>query len=306
MKWTRRGLIFSASGQFGWMNSHAQVPTPIVVDDIIRIFFASRKENNESKISFLDVRKDDPREIVYIHEKPILLNGPPGSFDEHGLMPSSIYKYKDIYYLYYSGWSRRTSVPYSNLTGIAKSKDCIKFEKIFEGPILSTNKLEPFSATSPCVQRLNNDFLMFYCSGTDWIKINGKFEHTYDIKLARSRDCLNWTQNGKTIIPQSSKKEAITRPFLMINEDSYYMFYCFRGSDDFRDGLESYKIGYSYSRDLVEWIRKDNVNFEGIQENWESNMMAYPSILSNGEKTYMFYNGNGFGKAGFGFAELSR
>jgi len=304
MKWIRRGLIFTASGQFGWMNSHAQVPTPIIIDDIIRIFFASRKENNETKISFLDVKKNNPKEIVYIHNKPILLNGRSGLFDEHGLMPSSIFKYKDYYYLFYSGWSRRTSIPYSNLTGVAKSKDCKNFQKLFEGPILSINKFEPFSATSPCVDHINNDLIMFYCSGTDWIKINGKYEHTYDIKLARSNDCLNWSQNGKTIIPQRNKKEAITRPYLMRRKDLYYLFYCFRGSDDFRDGTDSYKIGYAYSKNLTEWNRKDNIIFAGVKENWDANMMAYPSILSTGNKTYMFYNGNGFGKSGFGFAEL--
>ena len=48
MKWNRRGLIFKASGQNGWMNSHSQVPTPLLLDKVIRIYFSTRVKNNES------------------------------------------------------------------------------------------------------------------------------------------------------------------------------------------------------------------------------------------------------------------
>ena len=33
-------------------------------------------------------------------------------------------------------------------------------------------------------------------------------------------------------------------------------------------------------------------------------MICYPNIISVNGKYIMFYNGNGFGESGFGFAEL--
>ena len=31
--WRKRGLLFRPEGQGGWMNSHAQVPTALVLED---------------------------------------------------------------------------------------------------------------------------------------------------------------------------------------------------------------------------------------------------------------------------------
>ena len=33
-------------------------------------------------------------------------------------------------------------------------------------------------------------------------------------------------------------------------------------------------------------------------------MICYPNVIKVKDKLYMFYNGNGFGQSGFGYAEL--
>ena len=38
---------------------------------------------------------------------------------------------------------------------------------------------------------------------------------------------------------------------------------------------------------------------------WDSTMTAYPYLLPKGERVLLFYCGNGFGSAGFGWAELA-
>lgn len=83
------------------------------------------------------------------------------------------------------------------------------------------------------------------------------------------------------------------------------MWFCYRGTEDFRDGADSYRIGYAWSTDLKEWVREDDRS--GIQpssEGWDSQMIAYPCIVRVGDRILMFYAGNGFGRAGFGYAEL--
>ena len=65
------------------------------------------------------------------------------------------------------------------------------------------------------------------------------------------------------------------------------------------------ETGYAESNDGLEWKRKDEeVGIETSDNGWDSEMLAYPYIYKHNEKIYMFYNGNGFGKSGFGYAEL--
>lgn len=306
MRWIKKEKIFSVNNNFGWMNTHAQIPTILVLEDRLRVYFSTRTIPNESKTTFLDLDIKDLNKILYIHNIPILENGKAGTFDEDGIMPASVIKKDDKILLYYSGWSKRCNVPYSNLTGLAVSYDGgITFERVGDGPILTTTLKEPYSATSPFVFIENNVFHMFYCSGTNWIKKNGKYEHTYDIKYAFSNDGNNFNQNGLTAIQPYNEEEAITRPVVMKREALYHMYFCYRGSNDFRDGNDSYRIGYAFSKDLKIWNRDDSKAGINIsKDGWDSKMIAYPYVVETPYGRYMFYNGNGFGQSGFGYAIL--
>lgn len=306
MRWIKGGLIFNVSGNFGWMNSHAQIPTVLPMGEKLRIFFSTRTVSTESKTTFLDVKASDPTTILYIHDRPILNNGEHGTFDEDGVMPSSVMVNDEgNVNLYYSGWSRRLNVPYSNLTGLAISQDGENFIKKGRGPVLTTTVNEPFSATSPFVFKEAGVWHAFYCSGNNWLNIGGKYEHTYDIKYGSSEDGTNWIQPGKSVIHQGDISEAITRPTILKINDVYHMWFCYRGSKDFRDGDNSYRIGYAWSINLTDWYREDEKSGINIsQSGWDSKMLAYPYVIKTVYGIYMFYNGNGFGQSGFGFATL--
>ena len=306
IKWRKEKLIFSAHGQFGWMNSHAQVPTVLKHGNVLRIFFSTRSIPTESKTAFIDVSPSNPSEILYVHDSPVLRNGPVGTFDEHGIMPSCARQGTDgSYSLYYSGWSRRASVPYSNLTGLASSFNGTEFEKVSLGPILTTNCSDPYSATSPFVILEGGKFFMFYCSGVGWVKSSDHYEHVYDVKLATSQDGVSWRQSGHICIPQNDEREAITRPTVLKFKNKFHMWFCYRGSDDFRDGGDAYRIGYAVSDNLYDWKRQDELaGISPSQTGWDSKMIAYPYVIKTEFDTYLFYNGNGFGQSGFGYAVL--
>jgi hypothetical protein len=66
-------------------------------------------------------------------------------------------------------------------------------------------------------------------------------------------------------------------------------------------------LGYAYSDDLIHWTRDDD--HAGItlsKEGWDSEMMCYPNIFESENNIYLLYNGNNFGKNGFGLAKLRR
>lgn len=307
MRWQKQGMIFTPGGEGGWMKSHAQVPTPLVGDGFIRVYFSSRPERSLSLTTFVDLDAEDPGKVLHLNRDPILELGKPGTFDEHGIMPSCAVRDGATVYLYYSGWSRSASVPYTNSTGLAVSEDGGKtFRKVSEGPVLGKSLHDPYSATSPCVLKRAAAWHMWYCSGTGWLKIGEKYEHIYDIKYARSGDGVEWVPSGAAAVGQRSEYEAVTRPFVVERAGGYHMWFCYRGSHNFRDGEDAYRIGYAHSEDLSRWRRDDAGH--GIVPSatgWDSKMVAYPAIATVGDRTLMFYNGNGFGADGFGYASLA-
>ena len=47
------------------------------------------------------------------------------------------------------------------------------------------------------------------------------------------------------------------------------------------------------------WLKKSKDGFD-------SEMACYPVVFECSKGTYMFYDGNGMGKTGFGYAELQK
>lgn len=307
MQWRKKGLIFAPAGEFGWMNSHAQVPTAVETESAIRIYFSTRPEPTVSVPAFVDLAKDDPTRVTYVHDKPVLDLGKPGAFDENGVMPATVLIRDGLMYMYYTGWSRGAHIPYWNAIGLAVSKDGGRsFERVYEGPIVDRTRHEPYTAMSPYVMVEDGLWHMWYSSGIGWVKGEQKYEPLYVIKYAWSRDGLHWVQDNVTCIPQASPHEANTRPTVIKRGDTYHMWYCYRGSFGFRDaGRTSYRIGYAYSKNARDWVRVDDL--AGIAPSaagWDSDMVEYPQTLESSRGTMMFYNGNGFGAGGFGYALL--
>jgi predicted GH43/DUF377 family glycosyl hydrolase len=306
MIWEKKGFIFNNCLKFEWSKSHAQVPVVDVLDDRLRIYYSTRNKSNQSNISFIDVCKTDPKKILYIHDKPILIFGEIGTFDDSGLMPTCIITKNKIKYLYYIGWSKRSLVPYSNSIGIAESNDGINFKKMFNGPIITVNKIEPYFSGTAFVINEENLYKMWYLSCIKWEIINDKPEPLYNIKVAYSNDGINWDQTGKIAIELLDDEGGLVSASVQRINDTYYMWYGVRGKKNYRESINStYRIGMAISNDGINWERKDKES--GItlsNDGWDSTMISYPYVIKVDNKILMFYNGNDFGKTGFGFAEL--
>jgi hypothetical protein len=311
VRWEKKGLIFVASGQGGWMNSHAQMPTVQVRKDCLRIFFSTRPSAGASVPAYVDVDIADPSQVLRICQRPLLNFGPPGSFDEFGIMPTMIVQSENALLLYYTGWSRLASrVPYNNSSGVAISHDGgDTFQRLLPGPILSRTEREPLSATLSWMMRDSSDvWQMWYANTIEWMEPEdgaGPMEPVYVICQAWSRNGIHWQRNGEPIIKPACPNEAQTRPTILYRNGIWHMWFCHRGSHEFRDGARAYRIGYARSTDLHTWQRDDdaagiNVSASG----WDSKMLAYPCVVETPAGVLMFYNGNGFGASGLGWAKL--
>lgn len=300
----KKGLIFQPDGEFGWMMSHAQVPTVYVMEDKIRVFFSTRNAAGKSLTACIDLDKSNPSVIKQLYEQPVLGFGTPGTFDDEGVMPGFVIKENNQLRLYYSGWNQRGVVPYHNAMGVVFSDDDgLNFSREFHGPVMDRIATEPYIAVTPSVLKEGDEWKMWYVSGTKWLLVDQVYEPVYVVKYAHSSDGIHWQRPNISCIPQQHEHEAIAHPCVLKQNDVYHMWYCYRDSYAFRDGEGSYRIGYSQSFDGITWIRKDSeTGIDVSAEGWDANMICYPYVVEVDGQLMMFYNGNGFGRSGFGYA----
>lgn len=300
-QWKKLGLIFKPQKRYDWMCSHCQLPvSDHLYDDVYRIYFATRNESNISQIGFVDININNPTEILNVSETPVLKNGRLGHFDEYGVYPSSIVNHEGIKYMYYIGWVRGYKSPmfYASI-GMAVSLDNGKtFQKHSNVPILDRSTYDPCLVTSPNVIINNNKWFMTYVSGIEWENVNNQLKSKYHIKIATSADGYNWIRKGKIAIDFKHKDETnIARPSVIQYGDKFLMWFSYVTKDD------KYKIGFAHSNDLINWEREDEKSGINLSDSdFDNEMICYPNVFKHSEKYFMLYNGNNYGKSGFGLA----
>lgn len=306
MKWKKMGFLFKPDASIDWMQSHAQTPTVLVLYDRFRIFFATRNNEGKSQIAVLDVDKANPQKIIALHKQPALSFGKPGTFDSDGVMPSSVLTNNNQLWMYYTGWNQRITVPYHNATGLAVSDDNgLSFHRLSDGPIMDRTYSEPYIAVTPYVIHEQGIWKMWYTSGIKWELVDSKYEPIYVIKYATSFNGIDWNRTPNLVIQQSYNNEVFSRPTILKKNNTYHLWFCYRGCCDYRDGKHAYQIGYAQSIDGINWIRRDaDAGIYLSQDDWDSTMLCYPYVFSDELNHYMIYNGNGFGASGIGYALL--
>lgn len=309
MRWEKKGLIFKADNNYPWMSHHACVPIADKVDDkTLRIYFGPRDKEGRTVVGFIEVEADNPAHVISVHDRPVLGLGELGTFDDSGVMPSCIVKYGNKKYLLYIGWNRGVTVPYRNAIGLAVSEDGgLTFKRVFEGPIVDRTRHEPYFCASPFALLDNGKWRLWYASSTGFKIVGGNPEPLYQVKYAESADGFVWDRPNIVCLPYKFEGEANARPCVVKDNGRYRMWYCFRGSVDYRtDSKQSYRIGYAESRDGLKWERLDElVGVDRSPSGWDSVMMAYPYVYEHRGVKHMLYNGNGFGETGIGYAVLA-
>lgn len=303
MRWIKKGLIFEPiKGKYSWMVSHAMLPTAENIGgDRFRIFFAPRDKAGRSSVAFIEIDINDPRKILNISKKPVLVSGELGTFDDSGVLPSWLVTSRKKKYLYYIGYNLGVTVPFRNFVGLAINEgEGINFHKVSRGPLLERNNVDSCLTVTPCVLLENGIWRMWYTSITKWVIENNKPKHYYHIKYAESSDGLQWNRKGFVCIDYKNREEyAIARPSVLHDGKLYRMWYCYRG------GSATYRIGYAESSDGVKWVRMDNrAGIDVSSRGWDSEMICYPCVFSHRDLKYMLYNGNGYGRTGVGLAVL--
>jgi len=301
MKWVKKGLVaVPETTKF----QYAMRPCPINIggDDFV-IAFTKRDIDNRSHI-FLMYAVISNGGITVDTPKLALSPGVPGSFDCDGVLASSFAADGDNKYLYYGSWQNFINKMWISETGRAVfDSETFSLKREFPGPLFGRSIDEPYWGAAPWILREGNLWRGWYVSLDKWENIGESYKHYYTIKHRYSDDGVHWKSPAIVSIPYANEYEnAIAGPSVIhALGEPYRMWYCFRAQKD----IATYRIGYAESEDGIQWVRLDHLAGITVSDSgWDSEMICYPIVFRHKGITYMLYNGNGYGKTGFGLAVL--
>jgi hypothetical protein len=318
MKWRKHGLVFDpAAHALPVGGPFAQSPQALVCDGFVRVYFSTRDVDptngkHLSQICYADMSRD-LRRVLRVADGPVIPLGKRGCFDEHGIFPMNVLRCGDLVHGYTCGWSRRVSVSVETAIGLAVSRDGgLTFQRVGDGPVLSASLHEPCLVGDGFARIVDGLFHLWYIFGTGWRRAapGDAPERTYKIAHAVSRDGVRWEkEEGRRLIPDRlGPDECQALPTVVEIDGRHHMFFCYRGTFGFRrDPAQAYRIGHAWSDNLRDWTRDDDqLALPGTPGDWDSDMQCYPHAFACDGRVFLLYNGNEFGRHGFGLAELER
>ena len=300
MRWERKGLIYSPPFDGSWKDNSALQPTALVMSDRIRLFLGFRAADGVSRIGFVDVEIDDPSNIIEVSESPVLDVGQNGTVDDNGVVPTAIIEHDDKLMLFYAGYQLPAKVRFVAFGGLAISENNGEsFERYSKVPVFDRTDDGTLFRVPHSVMLDEGRFKFWYGGGTEYTSGASKTLPVYNIWYLESDSLNSVPRNGSEVLRIKDNEHRVGRPCVIKEGKIFRMFYGF-GSDE-----KPYQLGYAESKDGKEWSRKDaSLALPLSDEGWDSEMMAYPCVVRTETKTYLFYNGNQYGRYGFGYAEL--
>jgi hypothetical protein len=281
-----------------WRTSHGALPWAHLTEDGVQVYFSPRDADGRAHVGrlLLDLGPDGAQ-VGSLDPAPVLSPGRLGAFDDRGVTMSCIVEQGGRLYLYYTGWTLGVTVPFYFYVGLALSDDGGQtFARVSEAPILERNAIDPFLTASPSVLVDGGVWRMWYISALGWEAAGETVQHRYHVRYAESVDGITWRRDGRVCVDFATPDEyAFGRPCVIRDRDGYRMWYCVRG--------EAYRIGYAESADGLAWTRHDALaGITPAADGWDAEMLAYPAVFDARGRRYLLYNGNGYGRTGFGLA----
>lgn len=300
--WKKLGLLYSlpSGGLHSKLVSHAANPLPLpLYDDVFRIFFSARDPHNRSSVGAVDIDIVQ-RIIVKVHDHPFFEHGPKGSFFADGVSIGNCYSTQGFRYMLFMGWQNPPGGHWRGDIGRLIVDPALTLRLDSHAPFIGADSFDPISLSYPWVHGDDTrGFVMWYGSTESWNAGNNEMLHV--IKQATSPDGHQWFREGNSLPHVRNVAQAFSRPTVVVRPDGFHqMWFSYRGGAGDR-----YRIGYAESTDGIKWTLALERSGIGVsKEGWDSEMIEYPFVFDHKGCRYMLYNGNSYGKTGFGLAIL--
>lgn len=300
MKWEKLGLIYRPDGNSQWAKHSALQPTPLVLGDKVRVFCGFRDEGGVSRIGYVDLDSQDPQRVKKISAHPVLDTGQDGAFDQDGVVPCAVLRIGEKIYLYYAGYLRGDRARFQAFCGLAISENGGEsFKRYSPVPVLDRTAEAPLFRVIHSIISDNGVWRIWYGAGGKFIQGEKKTLPVYNIRYMESANYDDFPKTGTLAIDVANDEYRVGRPYIFVRNDNYYLFFG-SGSEN-----KPYQLEYAVSSNGHNWTRCGEIPGLSLSKSgWDSEMMAYPAVISTKGGTYMFYNGNDYGREGFGCARL--
>lgn len=299
MRWRKLGLIYVPDGRQPWAQSHAMVPTPLQIsDDVLRLYVAHLDHRSVGRVGYVDVALSDPTRVLAVADSPVFEIGEPGTFDDNGVVPACIVPVDGQLRLYYAGFQLQIKIPYTIFSGSATATTPDgPFRRLSRAPLLDRAEHELFFRAAPFVLLDGGKWRMWYISGGEWIQPKEKKVPSYSLRHIESDNGIDWSAPSVVCLrPDGPGEIGFGRPFVIRDGPDYRMWYSIRK-------VEGYRLGYATSPDGLNWSRRDKeVGIDCSETGWDSEMICFAAVVPTEQAWLMFYNGNGYGRTGFGVA----
>lgn len=300
MNWKKLGQIYKFESINNYLLSHASNPLAVhIKDDIYRVFFSGRDKENRSSVGYVDI-DIITYEIISTCEKVTFKYGEENSFYSHGVSIGNMYQVENKNYIQFMAWQIRDGGHWRGDIGRLLVND--DFSTLTLNPkdiYIGCDDEDKVSLSYSWVIQDDGIFKMWYGSTIDWKSKNGEMVHV--IKYATSKDGKTWEKHGLAIPYELGVAQAFSRPTVIKDQQGYHMWFSYRSGDGTK-----YRIGYAHSIDGIIWDRKKDSGIDVSESGWDSEMICYPFVFNHKGKMYMLYNGNDYGKTGFGLAVLEK
>lgn len=299
MYWQKLGQLYSPEPIHPKLLSHAANPLAVLLEgDIYRVFFSGRDVQNRSSIGFVDI-DILKREVVFICEKPAFEHGSENSFYSHGVSIGNCYEVEGQRYILFMGWQCSPNEHWRGDIGCLRLNDDLSIQLDKAEPLMGSDDTDRFSLSYPWVVQENELYLMWYGSTLTWDAGNGEMLHV--INSATSIDGYQWKRLGLSVPYKLGVAQAFSRPTVISDQTGYHMWFSYRSGKP----EQTYRIGYAHSTSGKNWqLQLDDAGIDVSQNGWDAEMIEYPFVFDHKGQRLMLYNGNGYGKTGFGLAVL--
>jgi hypothetical protein len=263
------------------------------------VFYTARDGLGRSHIGVVDLSPHDDFKVIEIGHDPVLSPGELGLFDDSGVAVGSVVHRNGVEHLYYMGWNLRQTVPWANSIGLAtRERTGNSFNRSGRVPVLDRSEEDPYSLSYPWVVADDDSMTMWYGTNKAWGSSPEDMQHV--IRRASSVDGREWHRDSKPCIDFVHDGEyALSRPTVRSTSTGFEMFYSYRS----HVWPTTYRLGWAVSDDGLAWERCDSaVGLEPSEDDWDSEMLCYPCVFEWSGATWLLYNGNGYGRTGFGLA----
>jgi hypothetical protein len=298
--WTKMGRILEPDARREWMATYTgpAYAVPRSGDDVVDVYVTGRDSRNRSRIGVVTIDPRRPVPPLAVSDAPVFDIGDLGAFDENGVSYPWIVEAGADLYMYYVGWMPTVLTPFQNHVGLAIRRGAGEWRRFSRAPILERTNDDYLSIGSTSVLREPDRWRMWYTCFRRWGRCPGEPKHVYAIKFGESADGVHWTRPNHVCIDNASADEySIGRPSVLRHDGLYHMWFSYRGAE--------YRIGYAWSENGVDWVRRDDLAGIGVSSSgWDSEAVCYSHVFRWKDAMYMLYCGNHYGREGLGLAVL--